>query len=114
MNGSKNACLTKTTKKASSVVYIQLSRTFATSKMFLLKILVTFVALLSLVEAKGNYWWMENTDSVFGAGNNGAGSKPIKKQQNFGNFPAKVQQKPANNQNQGGYNNPKPAQQPSE
>merc|ERR1712004_891739 len=92
----------------------QLSRTLATSKMFLLKI-ATLVALLSLVEAKGNYWWMEDTDSVFGAGsNNGAASKPIKKQQNFGNFPAKVQQKPANNQNQGGYNNPKPAQQPSQ
>ena len=99
-----------TKKLASSVVYIQLSRTFAASKMFLLKIAVTLVTVLTFVEAKGNYWWMDELDSAFGAGNNG-GNKPIRKQQNFNNFPAQQQQKP-----QGGYQSTTPSppqQQPS-
>ena len=55
---------------------------------------------------------MNDPGSVFGpGGSNGGSGNPIKKQQQFDSFPAKVQQKPVQNQNNIGY--PAPAPQPS-
>ena len=64
---------------------------------------------LSLAQAKGNYWWMNDPGSVFGPGGSGSSNNGIKKQQQFDSFPAKVQQKPVQNQNNIGYPAPQPS-----